>query len=201
MRVMIAGQKWLGAEVLRLCLARGDDVAAVSAPRTDDRLAALAVDAGIPLCQVPRRLDASWVPDQVDVILCANAHVFITADARQKARYGALGYHPSLLPRHRGRDAVRWAIHMGDPVTGGTAYWLDDGADTGPIAAQDWCWVRPGDTPEELWRRELAPMGLRLLGNVLSSLDAGLIASTAQDPILSTWEPAFQGMLLADAPK
>ena len=42
MRVMIVGQKWLAAEVLRLCLARGDDVVAVSAPRTDDRLAALA---------------------------------------------------------------------------------------------------------------------------------------------------------------
>lgn len=42
MRVMIVGQKWLAAEVLRLCLARGDEVVAVSAPRTDDRLAALA---------------------------------------------------------------------------------------------------------------------------------------------------------------
>ena len=41
MRVMIIGQKWFGAEVLKLCLARGDDVAAVSAPRADDRLAAL----------------------------------------------------------------------------------------------------------------------------------------------------------------
>jgi methionyl-tRNA formyltransferase len=32
MRMMIVGQKFFGAEVLRMCLARGDDVAAVSAP-------------------------------------------------------------------------------------------------------------------------------------------------------------------------
>lgn len=51
MRVMIVGQKFFGAEVLKLCLARGDDVVAVSAPRVDDRLAALATDAGVPLCQ------------------------------------------------------------------------------------------------------------------------------------------------------
>ena len=130
MRVMIVGQKWLAAELLRLCLARGDDVAAVSAPRMDDRLAALATAEGIPVCQVPKRLTGEWVPAGVDVLLCANAHVFVTAEARGKARLGALGYHPSLLPRHRGRDAIRWALHMGDVVTGGTVYWLDDGADT-----------------------------------------------------------------------
>lgn len=199
MRVMIVGQKWLAAELLRLCLARGDDVAAVSAPRTDDRLAALASAEGIPVCQVPRCLTGEWVPVGVDVVLCAHAHVFVTAEARAKARFGALGYHPSLLPRHRGRDAVRWAIHMGDIVTGGTAYWLDDGADTGPIAAQDWCWIRPGDTPEALWCRELAPMGLRLFAQVLSALDAGADCRKPQDASMATWEPAFSSARLAAA--
>ncbi len=191
MRVMIIGQKWFGAEVLRLCLERGDDVVAVSAPRVDDRLAAHAVDAGIPLCQAKGLVDARWVPDGLDLILCAHAHVFVSACARGKARLGALGYHPSLLPRHRGRDAVRWAIHMGDKITGGTAYWLDDGVDTGDVAAQDWCWIRPGDVSEELWRRELAPMGLTLLARVLSDLDAGRVPRTPQDPLMSTWEPSF----------
>lgn len=181
MRVMIIGQKWFGAEALKLCLARGDDVAAVSAPRVDDRLAALAADQGIPLCQVSKRLDASWVPDKVDLIVCAHAHIFVTPEARGKARHGALGYHPSLLPRHRGRDAIRWTLHMGDQMTGGTAYWLDNGADTGDIAAQDWCWVKPGDTPDELWRRDLAPMGLRLLAKVLADIDqAGDMGASVQ---------------------
>lgn len=191
MRVMIVGQKWLAAELLRLCLARGDDVAAVSAPRMGDRLAALATAEGIPVCQVPKRLTGEWVPAGVDVLLCANAHVFVTAEARGKARLGALGYHPSLLPRHRGRDAIRWALHMGDVVTGGTVYWLDDGADTGPIAAQDWCWVEPGDTPESLWRRVLGPMGLRLFDQVLAALDTGAVPSASQDTRIATWEPSF----------
>lgn len=197
MRVMIVGQKWLAAELLRLCLARGDDVAAVSAPRMDDRLAALATAEGIPVCQVPKRLTGEWVPAGVDVLLCANAHVFVTAEARGKARLGALGYHPSLLPRHRGRDAIRWALHMGDVVTGGTVYWLDDGADTGPIAAQDWCWVEPGDTPESLWRRVLGPMGLRLFDQVLAALDTGAVPSASQDTRMATWEPSFNPGKLA----
>lgn len=197
MRVMIVGQKWLAAELLRLCLARGDDVAAVSAPRMDDRLAALATAEGIPVCQVPKRLTGEWVPAGVDVLLCANAHVFVTAEARGKARLGALGYHPSLLPRHRGRDAIRWALHMGDVVTGGTVYWLDDGADTGPIAAQDWCWVEPGDTPESLWRRVLGPMGLRLFDQVLAALDTGAVPRASQDTRMATWEPSFNAGKLA----
>lgn len=197
MRVMIIGQKWFGAEVLKLCLARGDDVMAVSAPSADDRLAALAAEQGIELCQVSKRLDASWVSDKVDIIVCAHAHIFVTPQARAKARHGALGYHPSLLPRHRGRDAIRWALHMGDQMTGGTAYWLDNGADTGDIAAQDWCWVRPGDTPDELWRRDLAPMGLRLLAKVLGDLDRGLVVREPQDATLATWEPAFSSGRLA----
>ena len=197
MRVMIVGQKWLAAELLRLCLARGDDVAAVSAPRMDDRLAALATAEGIPVCQVPKRLTGEWVPAGVDVLLCANAHVFVTAEARGKARLGALGYHPSLLPRHRGRDAIRWALHMGDVVTGGTVYWLDDGADTGPIAAQDWCWVEPCDTPESLWRRVLGPMGLRLFDQVLAALDTGAVPSASQDTRMATWEPSFNPGKLA----
>ena len=197
MRVMIVGQKWLAAELLRLCLARGDDVAAVSAPRMDDRLAALATAEGIPVCQVPKRLTGEWVPAGVDVLLCANAHVFVTAEARGKARLGALGYHPSLLPRHRGRDAIRWALHMGDVVTGGTVYWLDDGADTGPIAAQDWCWAEPGDTPESLWRRVLGPMGLRLFDQVLAALDTGAVPSASQDTRMATWEPSFNPGKLA----
>lgn len=197
MRVMIVGQKWLGAEVLRLCLARGDDVAAVCAPRLDDRLAAAAAEAGGPLCQVAGRLEAQWVPGGIDLILCAHAHVFITADARRKARLGALGYHPSLLPRHRGRDAVEWTLRMRDLVAGGSAYWLDDGADTGDIAAQDWCWVQPGDTAELLWRRDLAPMGLRLFSEVLADLDAGQVVRNPQPRGPATWEPAISPAKMA----
>lgn len=198
MRVMIVGQKWLGEQLLRLCLDTGVEVVAVSAPRVDDRLAASAEDAGIPLCQVPRSLGAEWVPAGVDLILCAHAHVYVTAEARARARLGALGYHPSLLPRHRGRDAVRWTVHMRDLVAGGTVYWLDDGADTGDIAAQDWCWVRPDDTPETLWRRDLGPMGVRLFAEVIGALRAGTVPRRPQPAAAATWEPAFSAARLAE---
>jgi methionyl-tRNA formyltransferase len=46
---------------------------------------------------------------------------------------GAIGVHPSLLPRHRGPDPYFWAIDSGDVETGVTAHRLDESYDTGPI--------------------------------------------------------------------
>lgn len=192
MRVMIVGQKWLAAEVFSLCLRRGDDIAAVCAPCHNDRLATLAATAGVPVYAAASRLSAGDVPSGVDLLICAHAHTYIDNAARAKTRLGAIGYHPSLLPRHRGRDAIRWAIHMGDKTTGGTVYWMDDGADTGHIARQDWCWIQPGDTAETLWRRELAPMGIRLFEATLADIDNGVLQKTPQLAAVATWEPALR---------
>ena len=204
MRIVLIGQKWLAAQLLEQCLAMGLDVVAVvvpePAPGTEpDSLERAALAKGIPATRAARRVSAEHVPP-CDVILAAHAHAFIGAQARARARLGALGYHPSLLPRHRGRDAIRWALHMREPVTGGSLYWMDDGADTGPVVAQDCCHIRPDDTPASLWRRELAPLGLKLFGQVLRRLLAGdPCVGTAQAPELATWEPGWEPRPLAQA--
>lgn len=77
-------------------------------------------------------------------------------------------------------------------------YWLiGQGIDAGPIAKQAWCWIRPGDTAGELYRRDLRPMGIRLLAETLST-GRGRIVSVEQDEALATWsrrwsrEPSVQ---------
>lgn len=200
MRVVIVGQKWLGSEVLKLCLARGDEIRAVLAPE-GDRLHEAAQQAGIAVSPCGNRICADDIPQDTDLILAAHAHAFIDAGARMATRLGALGYHPSLLPRHRGREAIRWTLHMREPVAGGTVYWMDDGADTGPIAAQDWCHVRPDDDAASLWRHELAPMGIRLIRQVLADLDRGRVVARPQEEAVATWEPAFTGKRLASGDK
>lgn len=192
MRIFIVGQKWLAAELLAWCSASGHDVAGVAVPADNDRLALAAHAACLPVMVAPSRLSAEAVPDGVDLILAAHAHCFITAEARSRARLGALGYHPSLLPRHRGRDAVRWTIHMREAVTGGSIYWMDDSVDGGPVAVQDWCHVRPDDTAAKLWRRELAPMGLRLFARAIDLAAVGALARRPQEEALATWEPAIR---------
>lgn len=50
-----------------------------------------------------------------------------------------------------------------------------------------------------LWRRDLAPLGLRLFSVALARLARGeALESQAQDEDLASWEPAFSGARLAD---
>jgi len=58
------------------------------------------------------------------------------------------------------------------PIAGGTVYHLADRMDAGAIAAQEWCFVRKGETARELWERALAPLGQKLLAEVIDYVKA-----------------------------
>lgn len=196
MRVYLCGQKAFGAAALQLLLDMGQEVLGVSAPPESthgraDRLWGLATDQRLPLMPAGT-LRAETLPDGVDLIVAAHSHDFIGRRTRARAKLGAIGYHPSLLPLHRGRDAIRWTIRMGEKIAGGSVYWLTDTVDGGPIAAQDWCFVRPGDTAQDLWRRDLQPMGLRLLRRTIGDIERGVLVQVPQDAALATWEPAIE---------
>lgn len=196
LRIFLIGQKWFGEQVLALCRDRGHEIAGVCAPNGSDRLWIAAAASG--LSPVPSGcLREGGIPAAVDLLLCAHAHCFVPAACRAATRLGAIGYHPSLLPRHRGIDAVRWAVHMREPITGGSVYWLDDGADTGPIAAQEHVHIGYGESAEELWRNKLAPLGLRLLDQVMEDIRADRIVRVPQDSAHATWEPALRGKPLS----
>lgn len=187
MRIALAGQRSFGAAALDRLLAAGHDVAQVFAPAGDR----LDFEARRRDVAVQDTLVADRLADDLDLIVCAHAHVYVSDKARDRTLLGGIGYHPSLLPRHRGRDAVKWTVHMGDPIAGGSVYWLSNRVDGGPIAAADWCHVRPGTTASDLWRDQLFPMGLRLLEQALADLDRGLIVRVDQDEACATWEPSW----------
>jgi methionyl-tRNA formyltransferase len=191
MRILLCGQRSFGRAVLESLLEHGRDIVSVCAPAVqDDRLFIRAEHYHIPV--IPSgSLRAETMPAGVDLIVAAHSHDFIGRKTRLKARIGAIGYHPSLLPRHRGRDAVRWTIKLGDPVAGGSVYWLSDNTDAGDIAAQDWCFVAPGTTPSELWRNDLFPMGVRLLNRAVSDLASGVMVAIPQEEQFATWEPSW----------
>jgi len=195
MKVLLAGQKWFGAEVFKaLDGLPGVEVVAVSAPlggEKIDRLAGLAMDRRIPVIRAGTLRDQT-MPEGIDLIVAAHSHDFIGQKTRLRAQFGGIGYHPSLLPLHRGRDAVRWAIRMRERVTGGSVYRLSNRMDGGEVLAQEHCFIRPDDTAEDLWRRELAPLGVRLLAETVARFAKdGYLIGQEQDEALATWEPSI----------
>jgi len=195
LNVYLCGQRAFGRAVLEMCQSERHRVLGVSAPlgMTDhpDRLHAAAAEAGIPVLP-SGMLTADRLPDDVDVILAAHAHDFIGRATRNRARLGAIGYHPSLLPLHRGRDAIRWTLRDRDRIAGGSIYWLSDTVDAGDLAAQNFCLVSPGETVESLWREKLFPLGVRLFQKVLGDLERGILVSVPQEHAAATWEPSWE---------
>ncbi|TAM88311.1 MAG: formyl transferase [Candidimonas sp.] len=204
MKCTLVGSRYFGASVLKALLADDIEVAGVVAPASDDRLAVAGRAAGLPtiIHDDPRRVRGSAIPDGTDLILAAHTHAFVTDEALARSRLGGVGYHPSLLPRHRGIAAVEWTILEGDPIAGGSIYHLAKGWDAGAIAAQDWCFVRKGETPRELWERALAPIGLKLLVDVVHyAQQHGALPAKPQDERFATRAPMIRHQVeLAEAP-
>jgi methionyl-tRNA formyltransferase len=169
MRITLVGSRHFGVTTLNMLRQRGVDIVRVVVADGEDRLAAAARAAGIEVVVQanPRLVMAAEIPDGTDLIVTAHSHARIGSEALAKARLGGIGYHPSLLPRHRGIAAVEWTIREGDPIAGGSVYHLADRMDAGAIAAQEWCFVKKGESARELWERALAPLGLKLLGEVI----------------------------------
>lgn len=182
MKLGLIGQKWLAAEVFK-ALAPSHQIAYVAAPSSSDRLYAVAAEKGVPAIDYGVTPLASCVLPAVDLIVCAHAFVHIPESVRTTAAF-AIGYHPSLLPLHKGRKSIENTLAAGDPVTGGTVYHLTEELDAGPVVFQDWCFVRQGESAAELWRRALAPIGLELLLKAVDHLECyGFLPSEEQQTL------------------
>jgi methionyl-tRNA formyltransferase len=196
MTVFISGQKYFAEQVLRLCLQLRINVVGVCCPIDDQYIRKLAVLNNIPVLPAGM-LNAETLPAGVDLGIAAHSFDYIGKATRYKTKLGWIGYHPSLLPRHRGRSSIEWAIRMHDAITGGTIFWLNAGIDRGHIAYRDWCFIdpalfhmKPAEAAKILWREKLQPIGLQLMRTALLDINAGIIKKEPQDDRFSTWEPS-----------
>jgi len=195
-KVTVVGSRYFGAQVFGALHAEaGVQIVGVVAPAADDRLALAAQAAGVPVHVLanPKWVPGEAVPAGTELIVAAHTHARVSNEALDRSRHRGVGYHPSLLPRHRGIAAVEWTVLEGDPIAGGSVYHLADGWDAGAIAAQDWCFVGKGEGARELWERALAPMGLRLLTQVVChARDHGTVPAHVQDPQFATRAPMLR---------
>jgi len=192
MRITLVGSRHFGVTTLQMLRQHDVDVVRVVVADAEDRLAAAAHAAGIEVVVQanPKLVVAAEIAPATDLIVTAHSHARIGKDALAASRFGGIGYHPSLLPRHRGIAAVEWTIREKDPIAGGTVYHLADRMDAGAIAAQDWCFVGKDETARQLWERALAPMGQKLLAEVIDYAKAhDALPARPQDEQFATNAP------------
>jgi methionyl-tRNA formyltransferase len=97
------------------------------------------------------------------------------------ASRGIYGMHPTLLPRHRGRAPIPWAILSGLAKTGVTLFEITDStADSGPIVAQVEVEITRDETATTLFEK-LARTHVELVRECVPRLIAGTASRTLQD--------------------
>jgi len=110
--------------------------------------------------------------DAPDVLISAGHGHFIGAAQRRAAKLGAVGVHPSLLPRYRGSWPLWWALRNGEREVGVSLFHLVDRIDAGPVIAQRRVAVGPRDTFASLYER-VRP----LIGELVTELVDDVVAT------------------------
>ena len=146
-----------------------------------------------------------WQPEQVssasfvDVFRQLGPELVVVVAFGQKIpppilfepKYGCINVHGSLLPRYRGAAPIQWSLLNGDPATGVTTMYMDEGWDTGDIILQESLSIGPDENFGSLYPR-LARLGGELLVRTLAALANGETPRQAQDQALASKAPKIK---------
>jgi methionyl-tRNA formyltransferase len=197
MRIVIIGQADFGKAAFEAFTSRGDTVAAVFCAQEKpgarpDSLRVAAEKAGA----LVHQFASLRSPEAHDAMRAANPELIVMAYVTQFAPQslvtipplGAIQYHPSLLPRHRGPSAIGWAIAHGEKRTGLTIFRPTDGLDEGPVILQKHCDIGPDESLGEVYFNKLFPMGVQALVEAADLVATGKAAEQAQDEAHAGYE-------------
>jgi methionyl-tRNA formyltransferase len=106
-------------------------------------------------------------------------------------KLGAWNVHASLLPKYRGAAPIQWAVIRGESKTGVCVMRMEEGLDTGPVAASQEEPIRDDDTAGTLAER-LASLGSRLLVETLPRIADGSVMLQAQNHGDATLAPLMK---------
>ncbi len=204
LRIALFGQAPFGRDTLVRLLEAGHDLVGVYAPPAGARPDPLAADAeqrGLPLFRHARfRRKGAAIPELVEehrklgaeLNVLAFVTVILPPEVVEAPRHASLCFHPSLLPRYRGGNALAWQIMLGATEAGVTVFRPDAGVDTGPIAVQKGgVVISPTDTAASLYFDKLYPLGLDAIAEAVAAIDAGTAVLRAQ----SEAEASHQGLV------
>lgn len=88
-----------------------------------------------------------------DIIFCFGWSNLIKKELLDLPPMGIIGYHPSLLPKNRGRHPLVWALVLGLEQTGSTFFFIDEGVDSGQILSQEIIKITYKDNARTLYNK------------------------------------------------
>jgi methionyl-tRNA formyltransferase len=201
MRVLFIGTGEIGAPVLRWLL-KSDEHQVVGVVTQPDKpvgraqriegppIKAALGTAEVPVWQ-PKRIKADEAIAEIralapDVIVVIAYGQILPRAVLDIPRIACLNLHASLLPRHRGAAPIQAAIVAGDPETGVTVMYMDEGLDTGDIMLQKRIEIAANETGGSLHDR-LAEIAPAALDQALAALRGGTAPRIPQESSIATY--------------
>ena len=105
-----------------------------------------------------------------DLAVAPDLETLLTPEELSEPRIGTLVFHPSPLPRMRGRNAIKRQYRAGDIIGGGTWFWANNGIDNGEITEREMVIIDRNVRPSEYYNNVLLPLMVRTLGAVLLNI-------------------------------
>ena len=153
------------------------------------RLNEVAVEANVP-CIGFQNINAPEIVAQVcewqpDLLFVVGLSQLVKSDLLSVPKLACVGFHPTMLPRGRGRAPVAWLVLDGTPGAA-NFFVMDAGTDSGPILVQEPFEVSPTDDAERV-TASLEQAIVRALDRWLPKLLAGEWNPQPQDESLATY--------------
>jgi methionyl-tRNA formyltransferase len=204
MRIAYFGQAPFGRDVLVRLLEAGHEVVGVYAPPAGARPDPLAEEAekrGLRLLR-PKTLrrQGAAIPERVaehralgaELNVLAFVTIILPPEIVDAPRHGSLCFHPSLLPKYRGGNALAWQIMLGESESGVSVFRPDAGVDTGPIVVQKGrVAIEPHHSAASLYFERLYALGVEAMVEAVELVASGRARYVPQDES----QASFQGLV------
>lgn len=129
---------------------------------------------------VSNNLAAFVVKLSPDIICVASMSQLLPKEVFSIPIYGAINFHPALLPKYRGPRPLFWPYYFMEPDVGVTIHYIDEGEDTGDIILQKKIPI-PLGTPGGELVGEIINSGASLMAQALDEISKSTVNRIPQN--------------------
>lgn len=123
----------------------------------------------------------SWVRClKPDIMFVFGLSQLIRAELLKLPTMGVVGCHPAKLPANRGRHPIIWSLFLGLDQSALTFFFMDEGADSGPILCQRMFPIAATDTAADV-KLKLRHLATEMIREFLPMLMKGELVTMPQN--------------------
>jgi len=122
----------------------------------------------------------TWMEDKnPDIIFCIGWSRLIGHRILKLPKHGVIGFHPTELPKNRGRHPIIWALVLGLQKTATSFFIMDEGADTGDIVSQKEIVIEYEDDAMKLYNKIIDAATIQI-ENIINDLNNNKLVKISQ---------------------